>query len=456
VQVDIGSLPVCALTADASGNLSGTQSNGCRVPSGLSPGSQPLTASDPTDGTATGSAFTVTPVASFTAPASLTYGTTLSLDASQSQGTITHYFWDFGDGTTGSTTTPTTTHSYSIVGNYVVTLTVVDSSGNIDSAAHTVDVIGSPPTAAFAPPAAARAGTTLAFDGSQSSTPNAGATITRYDWKWGDGTPDGTGVKPTHSYSAAGTYAATLTVTDSAGETSQPVSQTVEVEGRPPVAAFTPTSAIVLAGSNVLFDGTQSSDPDGTITGYSWKFGDGGSSTSAQPTHRYLDTGTFTVTLTVVDNLGNQGTVSHQITVIAPPPIQTLILTPVAAPALVRYGPVSTTKSGLVNLGRRGFCPGPGPSCTVTIIATSSALARAADRARPVQALVTRAPARVGRSVIKIGPNGSAELTFKLSKAALASLRKRGRLPLTIKIALARHGQAATRTLRLTLVSPSR
>jgi PKD repeat protein len=105
VTVEIGGATVCQLTADPiTGNISGTQSDGCQVPTGLTPGSQPLTAQDLTDGTATGAPFTVTPFASFTAPSSVAYGTAVNLDASQSQGTITHYLWDFGDGSSGSTT----------------------------------------------------------------------------------------------------------------------------------------------------------------------------------------------------------------------------------------------------------------------------------------------------------------------------------------------------------------
>jgi PKD repeat protein len=444
VQVSIGGSPVCSLVADGSGALSGNQTNnGCQVPSGLSAGSQPLTASDPTDGTATGTDFTVTPFASFTAlPAPLTYGTTLNLDASGSQGTITHYLWNFGDGTTGSTTMPTTTHTYATVGNYVVTLTVVDSSGNIDSASQTVDVTGSAPTAAFISPAAAVTGTTLAFDGSRSSTSNTGAMITGYVWDWGDGSPDASGATATHTYAAAGTYTVTLTVTDSAGESGS-VSHPVVVDDRPPIAVFDPSSGTFLAGSPVQFDGTPSSDPDGTITGYSWNFGDGGTSTAAQPSHKYLSVGTFTVSLTVTDNLGNTGTVSHQITVIAPPPVQTLVLTPLAAPAVVKSGPASTTRSGLVNLGEREFCPGPGSRCTVTLVATSKGLSRSAK------------PLGVGRSVITIGSNGSTELTFRLSSRARTFLLKHGHLPVRVTITARRSKLTATKTMNLTLV-PSR
>ena len=57
-------------------------------------------------------------------------------------------------------------------------------------------------------------------------------------------------------------------------------------------------------GQSIRFDGSRSSDPDGTVASYSWDFGDGGTATGATPTHTYSSPGAYTVTLTVTDNLG--------------------------------------------------------------------------------------------------------------------------------------------------------
>jgi subtilisin family serine protease len=58
-------------------------------------------------------------------------------------------------------------------------------------------------------------------------------------------------------------------------------------------------------------------DSDGSIASRSWTFGDGGTSTAQNPSHTYAAAGTYTVTLTVTDNLGATGTTSHTVTVSA-------------------------------------------------------------------------------------------------------------------------------------------
>jgi PKD repeat protein len=80
------------------------------------------------------------------------------------------------------------------------------------------------------------------------------------------------------------------------------------------VASATPTSGIV--SLNVTFSSAGSNDPDGSIAGYSWNFGDGSAtSTAASPSHTYTKTGSFTAVLTVTDNRGATGSASVTITV---------------------------------------------------------------------------------------------------------------------------------------------
>jgi PKD repeat protein len=68
-------------------------------------------------------------------------------------------------------------------------------------------------------------------------------------------------------------------------------------------------------GQSCTLNGSSSSDPDGTIAGYAWSFGDGGTSTAVAPSHRFAAPGTSTVSLTVTDNQGGTATSTIPVTV---------------------------------------------------------------------------------------------------------------------------------------------
>ena len=86
-----------------------------------------------------------------------------------------------------------------------------------------------------------------------------------------------------------------------------------------PVASFIANPTSGTSPLNVDFDASASHDPDGTITAYAWLFGDGQSASSVVPlTHQYTvqtDPQTFTVVLTVTDNVGATDVAFRTITV---------------------------------------------------------------------------------------------------------------------------------------------
>ncbi|MDQ0079666.1 chitodextrinase, partial [Arthrobacter oryzae] len=78
-----------------------------------------------------------------------------------------------------------------------------------------------------------------------------------------------------------------------------------------PTASFTSTASAL----TVSVDGSASTDPDGTLTGHAWDFGDGSTATGATAQHTYATAGTYTVKLTVTDNTGATGTTTNTVTV---------------------------------------------------------------------------------------------------------------------------------------------
>jgi len=106
-----------------------------------------------------------------------------------------------------------------------------------------------------------------------------------------------------------GTYRITPLASTVSGETytadnTSPPAYVSVLLNLPPVASFTlPASA--LAGKEVSLDASSSLDPDGTITSYSWDFGDETTGTAATPSHSYAKAGNYTITLTVTDNNGS-------------------------------------------------------------------------------------------------------------------------------------------------------
>jgi PKD repeat protein len=168
-------------------------------------------------------------------------------------------------------------------------------------------------------------GEAISFDGGGSRGPldnHLPGGIANYEWNWGDGNVTSTG-SPTikHIYANTGkapseTFTVTLTVTDENGNRASAV-HTVEVKDRPPVASFTPP-AEATSEAAVRFDGSASSDPDGTIVAYAWAFGDGQGASGATSTHVYAAPGEYTVTLTVTDDAGNTNSAAHVVDVSAP------------------------------------------------------------------------------------------------------------------------------------------
>jgi PKD repeat protein len=271
---------------------------------------------------------TSTLLPSFTVPSGpAVSGSSVGLDpaATSSTGGYSSIAWSFGDGATRFTSTATASnpmptpvsHTYTGPGVYTVTLTVVDTHGNLAAVSHTVTV-DSPPSASFSASAThPPVGSSVSFDATGSSDPNLGASITAYQWSFGDGTT-ATGATASHAYPSAGVRTVTLSVTDSLGFTAS-VTKGIQAVTTP-TAAFTFSPAPAVPGHAVAFSAAGSSDPNagGQLTSYSWSFGDGTSATGATASHTYRAPGVYAAAVTVRDGFGLSASATHLVLVNAP------------------------------------------------------------------------------------------------------------------------------------------
>ncbi len=156
----------------------------------------------------------------------------------------------------------------------------------------------------------------VTFNGSGSYDPDDDPLT--YAWDFGDGAT-GTGMNPTHAYTAGGTYTVTLVVNDGK-EDSEPSITTADITevNDSPVADAGPDKT-ALVDEVVAFNGSGSYDIGGNITAYDWDFGDDTTGTGEITTHAYSSAGTYTVTLTVTDNDGANDTDTATVTVTEAP-----------------------------------------------------------------------------------------------------------------------------------------
>jgi PKD repeat protein len=236
--------------------------------------------------------------------------------SSDADGAVTSYLWDFKDGNTS--TSPNPTNVFTTAGVYNVTLTVTDDDGATNTATRTITVVDNvaPVAAAAATPTSGKAiFTTFSFSAAAST--DSDGVITGYTWNFGDGNV-ASGATPSHVYAAAGTYSATVTVTDNNGATdTETVSVTVADNVAPTAAAAATPSSGKTNIATFSFSSAGSADSDGTVVGYSWDFGDGSpASTAENPTKVFTTAGVYPVTLTVTDNNGATGTATVTVTVV--------------------------------------------------------------------------------------------------------------------------------------------
>lgn len=246
-------------------------------------------------------------------------------------GIITEYVWTFGDGT--NSTEPNPNHTYVLKGNYTVTLTVKDNHNATTFVSTYADILPKPPVAQIADIPLVNSGEIIQFTSSSYDSDN---NIVEYRWNFGDGSSTSFEENPTHSYESPGDYTVTLTVVDEDG-LDHTVPMTINIENIDPTAEIVPPGSLEAESSSV-FRSEGSEDIDGSIISYFWEFGDGETSSKANPDHKYMVKGSYSVTLTVTDDFEGTGTLTITIEV-APKPFPAIyvIAAIIISAAVVEY-----------------------------------------------------------------------------------------------------------------------
>ena len=145
-------------------------------------------------------------------------------------------------------------------------------------------------------------------------TPNMGNVW--YSWDFGDGNYGYTPIDSIHhTYSYPGTFYVCVTATDSAnGGCTNTSCQWITVTST--ICDITPQFTSMDMGSgNIMFTDASVDNNGYTITGWSWSFGDGGTSTMQNPSHTYTANGTYGVMLTVYNAAGCTDTIYDYVVV---------------------------------------------------------------------------------------------------------------------------------------------
>jgi PKD repeat protein len=155
-------------------------------------------------------------------------------NSSDPDGTITSWFWDFGDGTNSTSKNPS--HTFSQKGEWQITLTVTDNDGAKTSNTQTVTVVNLPPAAAFNCTQNPEAGMDIQFADNSTDPENSSLC---YLWDFGDGNTSELQA-PTHKFATEGEYNVTLTVTDDENATDTytmtvPVTEPLQTSGAIPL-----------------------------------------------------------------------------------------------------------------------------------------------------------------------------------------------------------------------------
>lgn len=206
--------------------------------------------------------------------------------------------WEFGDGRAFSSSGPSATNTFTTLGSYPLSLTVTDIYGCIRRSIIDSFVVIAPPRISASKMIDSGCANLVVRPKAEVFAPDG---VSSYEWTFGEGGPPQNTANPVYTYQnpRPAPYPIKLKIVTGTGciDSTQ---GWVSIGVPPGTADFEGTPRNACVGDTVRF--LDRSTPANPITGWTWSFGDGGSSSNKNPSHAFRDTGTFQVRLTVFNN----------------------------------------------------------------------------------------------------------------------------------------------------------
>jgi gliding motility-associated-like protein len=225
-------------------------------------------------------------------------------DASTYSSPINIWNWNFGDGNTSTQQNPS--HTYTTAGTYSINLVSTATDGCNGTVQKSLVIHALPVVQFTTSGTVACAGIAVGFNDLSTTAPNS-----TYLWHFGDGNSSAL-QNPLYIYPTGGTYPVKLVVTTPVGCSDSLTKPSLLTIHPSPLTSFSLTSTCVMTSINFV-DNTSISS--GSISSWSWSFGDSGTSILQNPSNTYSLTGTYTVSLTATSDLGCAGTLTQAIVI---------------------------------------------------------------------------------------------------------------------------------------------
>lgn len=245
------------------------------------------------------------PTAAFTMSDSVAACPPLTVYLTNNTSNGSTYSWSFGNGNQSSNVNSSVTYTYP--GVYTVSLIATNAAGCKDTANNSVTVNGPTGTFSYTPDVGCTP-LTVTFTATSSNT-------TSYIWDMNNGVTQTTSNGSlTYTYTQTGMYVPTVILSDGAS-CQVPLQNTDTIVVDEVTADFSFTSAGNLCNTDTVFFDDTVSYTLSAVASRSWDFGDGSSSSAADPSHYYSMPGTYQVRLIVTNANGCDDTVTKTVIV---------------------------------------------------------------------------------------------------------------------------------------------